>query len=835
MKTLLSLLAISLFAQLKAQSIIWSDEFETPGNWIAAGPNGHNPPDFGWSVGHQTNSWYNAFQTTMGTTGSFARFRNGNTINAINGGPFTFTYANTIDLSAHPHVMLEFDQYGARFMTLHAVQISLDGVVWTTVITNNDITPLTVQSGSVFPLSMPRLVNITPFLNGNTEQVRVRLLWDGALNGGMMNYIDYGWYVDNIRFTVAPDNYLTLTENTYGIGALNIPYTRFPISQMSDSIPIYFKAKITNSGSTTQNATLQINLPDTTLLTTAQNLLSNDSATFVTDTLNFSTLMPDLNEYSIHFQAESGVPLFFPNDASADRSLEITEIIMAQDRYNGNLNSLNGAFTGWASPTGDPSIGLRYEIFEDCNLSIIQTKLGNVGVANQNMYIGNAFHATLWKWDEINEDYLFMQISEEHIITQADFGTEMIKLNFETAQQFQAGDQLAAFITFNELTPAPIAYSGYTKAGNTIGLNGSTFVTMLAVGDSVLAPVVRLDFTDYPFEIVAETTPATCESNCDGSVEFILSGLGATAGPFTISWFYEGNPINILPPNFAQNLCPGNYTVQMQNPGHTTSVDFTITAPYAIDYTLEFTPYDCLLNQLPNITVIPNGDPADFNILWMNGSTDFTLTDALTTQDNSFVLSDNLGCSLQSEDLLPPAIEPDFDVNFIATSPTMVDQAVTFVVNFQNLTPNPSAYQFTWNFWGNSVTTQEEFVGFPIISVTPGFYDVSLTATDVNGCAQTITNPAYIEVTNSVGLSQEETFEIGVFPNPSNGVFNFELSENGLFEITVLDNTGRIIQQMKISSSNATLDLSKHDAGLYAVKISRIDVGQSTWLKLIKH
>ena len=58
---------------------VWFDGFEDANNWTAAGPVGANPPEFGWSIGTATNSWYNGFQANMNTSGYFASFRNGTT------------------------------------------------------------------------------------------------------------------------------------------------------------------------------------------------------------------------------------------------------------------------------------------------------------------------------------------------------------------------------------------------------------------------------------------------------------------------------------------------------------------------------------------------------------------------------------------------------------------------------------------------------------------------------------------------------------------------------------------------------------------------------------
>ena len=235
---------------------VWVDDFSDATMWTAGGPAGANPPEFGWSIQSTISSWYTGFQTNMNTTGSFAHFRNGTTTTSV-AGPFTFTYNGTIDLTGVPVPHLEFDQYGARFITLQAVQISLDGTTWTTVLDNNDIAPLVSGGGAIYPRPMLRRVNIAPFLMGDISTVSVRLFWEGALNGGTLNNIDYGWYVDNIRIVPGEENDLTLDSRfAYATGNLGYMHTKIPVTQVpaGDALTYEFQGKITNNGTATQNA-----------------------------------------------------------------------------------------------------------------------------------------------------------------------------------------------------------------------------------------------------------------------------------------------------------------------------------------------------------------------------------------------------------------------------------------------------------------------------------------------------------------------------------------------------------------------------------------------------
>lgn len=488
---------------------VWYDGFEDANNWIAAGPTGANPPEFGWSIGTATNSWYTGFNANMGTSGSFARFRNGTTTTAVADGPFTFTYDGTIDLTGVPVPHLEFNQYGARFITLHAVQISLDGNTWVTVINNNDIAPLTNTGGSVFPRPMPRRVNLAPFLSGDITQVRVRLLWDGALNGTTMNYIDYGWYVDDISIVPGDENDMTLNSRfAYLTGNLGYMHTKVPVSQVptDGSLKVEFQAKVTNNGTATQNAYLNATSGAYSGNGTAKSMVSlqNDSL-FVVGTPAF-TVPSTVGVYNFTLTVMSDNTLTNTGDDVASFPFEVTPAnggVMASDFYTGVATSMSGGFTGWADPSGDPSIGTWYEIFQTAsgpwnNIGAVDVGIANIPAASQGQYIGNTIYAQIWK--VVNGELVFAGITAEYELKAADFG-KTIRLYFdENCVNVAAGDDIAVMASFSEAGPVPVAFAGESLAGTTIGMDGASFVSLsptVTGGSYVRVPVVRPVFTCF--------------------------------------------------------------------------------------------------------------------------------------------------------------------------------------------------------------------------------------------------------------------------------------------------------------------------------------------------
>lgn len=485
---------------------VWSNGFSDATEWTAGGPIGANPPEFGWSIQSTISSWYNGFQNNMNTSGTFAHFRNGNTTTAV-AGPFTLTFNGTIDLTDVPVPHLEFQQYGARFITTQAVQISLNGTTWVTVITNDDIAPLTAGGGAAYPRPMLRRANLAPYLSGDISQVHVRLFWDGALNGGTLNNIDYGWYVDDIMIVPGEDHDLSLDQRfAYAVGNLGYMHTKIPASQVpaNGSLKMEFQTKVSNNGVETQNAYLQATAPGYTGDGASKTMISlQKDSLFVEGTPAF-TVPTTAGTYNFTLTVKSDNELTNTGDDTATFPFEVTPAggVMASDFYNGQVTSMTGSFTGWLNPSGDPSIGTWFEIFQTTSganrIGAIDVGIANISAANQGPYIGSTLYGQIWKY--INDDFEFVGITAEYEIQAADFG-KTVRLFFdENCISVNAGDDIVVLASFSESAEVPVAMAGESLAGTTIGMDGSSFVTLsptITDGPYVRVPVVRPVFTCF--------------------------------------------------------------------------------------------------------------------------------------------------------------------------------------------------------------------------------------------------------------------------------------------------------------------------------------------------
>ena len=145
----------------------------------------------------------------------------------------------------------------------------------------------------------------------------------------------------------------------------------------------------------------------------------------------------------------------------------------------------------------------------------------------------------------------------------------------------------------------------------------------------------------------------------------------------------------------------------------------------------------------------------------------------------------------------------------------------TTFVNGATITVDAFASSYTWfNCATGEVVPGETFQSFTAIE--SGEYFVVI---DINGC-ENQSECIYVEVETSVLAENANQFELKIFPNPSNGVFNIELSELTVSEVelVLLDVSGKVfsIETFTTNSNKLTvpMNISDADAGIYFIRIN---------------
>ena len=98
-----------------------------------------------------------------------------------------------------------------------------------------------------------------------------------------------------------------------------------------------------------------------------------------------------------------------------------------------------------------------------------------------------------------------------------------------------------------------------------------------------------------------------------------------------------------------------------------------------------------------------------------------------------------------------------------------------------------------------------------------GLTTVTWTITDI---ANNETQCSFdVQVNAFVGIETLQQNGISIYPNPTNGIVNFEFANDNIQQIKISDLTGKTIIEKVNIQQNETIDLSSFESGIYIIKI----------------
>ena len=460
--------------------------------WISDGPS-EDYDTYGWSIGDVTNSWWVGMEMDMATTGNFARFKNGDTGDFISADPFTLTYSEVIDLSDVPAPHVEFEQYGARFFTVQAVEVSTDGgTSWMQVGNNSDIDELTNVGGAAFARPETRRYNLTTAIAGDPSNVMIRLFWAGAINGPAMNYIDYGWYVDNIRI-VEGHAYDAKAESAYmqtGVGVSydnGLEYYNIPLTQVA---PINFSGIVSNEGGSTFTG-LHLNTTvdkDGIVFTgTSSNIsLASTESDSLATTVGFT---PDeMGVYNVNFSFIGDDPDTYEPNNEIERNFEVTEY-----HYGRDNGIPTGAITNISGNSGNPfSIGNVMDIYGAGTIYSI-----DVVVTDAEENITSPIYGQLMIFNEGAGVWEYIDQTNDHEITEEENGGT-VKLFFEDPINVDAGTLVLVLAGHYGVPDVGFRMAQNVDVGTVLGYTDAGLYSLANPG----AIMIQLDFEEEEDEPV---------------------------------------------------------------------------------------------------------------------------------------------------------------------------------------------------------------------------------------------------------------------------------------------------------------------------------------------
>ena len=330
--------------------------------------------------------------------------------------------------------------------------------------------------------------------------------------------------------------------------------------------------------------------------------------------------------------------------------------------------------------------------------------------------------------------------------------------------------------------------TGATSASTSVNPSTNTTYTVTGnLGSCSITRTVEVHVNPSPLVNLTSTSPSVCAGN---SVTLIASGSSG------YSWSPVSSPNNTVAVFPTAGLI---YTVSSTNA-------FSCTTSKTIEIQVE-----SFIPSVSNATSICLGNQANLTssggvpntYFWSNGLPFQNITVTPTVSTNYTVTANNSnGCS--GSNSVSVTVNPN---------PTVVATVASTTIcrNEMHTLTASGANNYTWfNASTGSVTV-----------ITPnlsGTFNYSVSGIAANGCSG-IGNIS-INVSACVGLEEQQGNQLKfiVFPNPSNGIFNYTINTNGLIQFDVYSMTGSLIKKYQ-SEPTGSIDLSEENSGLYFVLI----------------
>ena len=223
--------------------------------------------------------------------------------------------------------------------------------------------------------------------------------------------------------------------------------------------------------------------------------------------------------------------------------------------------------------------------------------------------------------------------------------------------------------------------------------------------------------------------------------------------------------------------------------------------------------------------------------LWILGDgTTSTQTDVVHqynqagTFDVRLIAANNFGCTDTATFQQPVEVLATPNVSFVASSNT---GCAPFNVNFLNSTSNTTGAGYFWDFGNGQTSTQ---ANPSAIYTQPGYYSVSLSVTNSNGCSQQQNFSALIHVLDTIPPNETKIYSVSVVDdhrveiiwenNPAIDLAayivyrkdDYSANYNAIYTETNIQNTNFELSSSYIDSGLTTLSKS------YTYKVQAIDI-----------
>jgi hypothetical protein len=211
-----------------------------------------------------------------------------------------------------------------------------------------------------------------------------------------------------------------------------------------------------------------------------------------------------------------------------------------------------------------------------------------------------------------------------------------------------------------------------------------------------------------------------------------------------------------------------------------------------------------LNDGIVNIQVV--GGVFPYSYLWSNGATTEDIFN-LTNGNYSVTVTDANGCETNIGTTLNIVSTVNITVDTVIDESVQLGGAATISVN-----GGQAPYYILWNtgLTDNTIT-----------GLVAGTYTV--TVTDFNGCTSVET--VVVNYTIPANIDNVKSVEtLSVFPNPTNGIVNFELilNQSAVTRLDLFNISGQLLQSFEVGENdkhNFSVDLSSYPAAVYMARL----------------
>ncbi len=341
-----------------------------------------------------------------------------------------------------------------------------------------------------------------------------------------------------------------------------------------------------------------------------------------------------------------------------------------------------------------------------------------------------------------------------------------------------------------------IGAQSYTWTGGI--LNGTPFQPSVtssysATGTSSVGCVnilpATFQVTVYPLPTL--TLTSSSPSVCSGG-SIALSAIGAQSYTWTGGIF---NGIPFQPTTTSSYSAIGTSSVGCEN-----------LLPATLQVTVYPLPTLTLTASSPSVcsggSVVLTAIGAQ-SYTWTGGIFNGTSFQPSVTSSYSVVGTSSAGCVNNLPTTFIVSVKPLPTIITMASN-TMVCRGQTFTLSASG------ANTFSWNTGVTmpSFTTSSTFIGNT---------NYTVTGIDASGCKNSAV--ITIKVNSCLGIMEFEDSDILIYPNPSNGIINLNISKIGLFELEMVNLLGQTVFSQFIQGFDR-IDISGLNSGVYILRLN---------------